>query len=86
MIDNIIMILKLTLTQPSLNYKEIVEECNPLGFLPDHIMKSICSFENTPKGYQELFQTILVEIPVGKYFCRYLDDQTENHMLHVSSI
>ena len=55
MIDNIIMILELTLTQPSLNYKE-------------------------------LFQTILVEIPVGKYFCRYLDDQTENHMLHVSSI
>ena len=35
MIDNIIMILKLTLTQPSLNYKEIVEECNPLGLLPD---------------------------------------------------
>ena len=49
-------------------------------------MKSICSFENTPKGYQELFQTVLVEIPVGKYFCRYLDDQTDNHMLHVSII
>ena len=83
MIDNIIMILKLTITQPSLSYKEVVAECNPLGLLPEHVMKSICTFENTPKGFQELFQTVLVEIPVGKYFCRYLDDQTGNHMLHV---
>ena len=83
MIDNIIMILKLTLSQPNLNYKDIVAECNPLGLLPDHVMKAICTFENTPKGFQELFQTVLVEIPVGKYFCRYLDEQTENHMLHV---
>ena len=71
MIDNIIMILKLTLTQPSLNYKEIVEECNPLGLLPDHIMKSICSFENTPKGYQELFQTVLVEMHRIKYHIEF---------------
>ena len=83
MIDNIIMILKLTITQPNLSYKEVVAECNPLGLLPEHVMKSICTFENTPKGFQELFQTVLVEIPVGKYFCRYLDDQTGNHMLHV---
>ena len=82
MIDNIILILKLAISNPSISLKELEEECNPLGMLPDHIMRAIASFENTPKGFQELFQIVLIEIPVGKYFCRYLDEQTENHMLH----
>ena len=82
MIDNIILILKLAISNPSITLKELEEECNPLGMLPDHIMRAIASFENTPKGFQELFQIVLIEIPVGKYFCRYLDEQTENHMLH----
>lgn len=82
MIDNIILILKLAISNPSISLKELEEECNPLGLLPDHVMRSIAAFENTPKGFQDLFQTVLIEIPVGKYFCRYLDEQTENHMLH----
>ena len=46
--------------------------------LPDHIIKSIAAFENSPQGFRDLFQIVLVELPVGKYFCRYLDEQTEN--------
>ena len=83
MIDNVILILKMALTHPSLSLKELEEICNPLGPLPDPIMRSIASFENSPKGFQDLFHVVLVELPVGQYFCRYLDDQTENHMLHV---
>ena len=60
-----------------------MEECNPLGMLPDHIMKSIAAFENSPQGFRDLFQIVLVEIPVGKYFCRFLNEQTENHLLNV---
>lgn len=84
MIDNVILILKMALTHPSLSLKELEEICNPLGPLPDPIMRSIASFENSPKGFQDLFHVVLVELPVGPYFCRYLDDQTENHMLHVA--
>ena len=83
MIDNVILILKMALTNPSLSLKELEEVCNPLGALPDPIMRAIASFENSPKGFQDLFHVVLVELPVGQYFCRYLDDQTENHMLHV---
>lgn len=60
-----------------------MEECNPLGMLPDHIMKSVAAFENSPQGFRDLFQIVLVEIPVGKYFCRFLNEQTENHLLNV---
>ena len=78
MIDNIILILKLSLSSPSISKDELVAECNPLGMLPDHIIKSIAAFENSPQGFRDLFQIVLVELPVGKYFCRYLDEQTEN--------
>ena len=81
MIDNVILILKMALTHPSLSLKELEEMCNPLGPLPDPIMRSIASFENSPKGFQDLFHVVLVELPVGQYFCRYLDDQTE-HFIH----
>lgn len=81
MIDNVILILKMSLSRPSLSVKELDAVCNPLGRIPDHVMKSIASFENSPKGYQDLFQVVLIELPVGPYFCRYLDEQTENHLL-----
>ena len=78
MIDNIILILKLSLSSPSISKDELVAECNPLGMLPDHIIKSIAAFENSPQGFRDLFQIVLVELPVGKYFWRYLHEQTEN--------
>lgn len=37
-------------------------------------MKNIASFEVSPKGYAELYETVLVDTPVGVYFQRYLDD------------
>ena len=70
MIDNVILILKMSLSRPSLSVKELDAVCNPLGRIPDHVMKSIASFENSPKGYQDLFQVVLIELPVGPYFCR----------------
>lgn len=85
MIDNIILILKLSLSNPSISKEELMEECNPLGLLPDYVMRSIASFENTPQGFKNLFHTVLVEIPVGKYFTRYLNSLTENRMLNVST-
>lgn len=30
------------------------------------------TFENTPKGYSELYQTVLIDTPIGKYFEEFL--------------
>jgi len=36
-------------------------------------MKSIPTFEASPRGYAELYETVLVDTPVGPYFQRYLE-------------
>ncbi len=36
-------------------------------------MRNIPSFEASPRGYAELYETVLVDTPVGVYFQRYLD-------------
>ena len=37
-------------------------------------MRNIPSFEATPRGYAELYETVLVDTPVGPYFQQYLDE------------
>lgn len=83
MIDNILLIIKTTLTGRTVTAAELEKECNPLGALPTHIINAISSFDNSPKGYRDLFQIILVELPVGKYFCEYLNEISEQRALHV---
>ena len=40
----------------------------------DSTMRNIPSFEATPRGYAELYETVLVDTPVGPYFQQYLDE------------
>lgn len=37
-------------------------------------MRSIPTFENSARGYQDLYQTVLVDTPVGPYFSMFLQD------------
>lgn len=37
-------------------------------------MRSIPTFESTPRGYQDLYQTVLVDTPVGPYFAQFLEE------------
>jgi V-type H+-transporting ATPase subunit d len=41
-------------------------------------MRNIPSFEATPRGYAELYETVLVDTPVGPYFQKYLDESSKN--------
>ncbi len=77
MIDNIMLLLKGTLS--GRNIEELIEQCHPLGLFDNSTMKLIPLFEASPKGYQDLYQTVLIDTPVGPYFSQYLvrkDDTT----------
>lgn len=75
MIDNILLLLKGTLSDPDVDPKTLIARCHPLGAFDDATLKSICSFENSARGYADLYGTVLIDTPVGKYFEMYLQDQ-----------
>ena len=60
MIDNIILIIKYSLNGQTISAAELEKECNPLGKIPTHIINAISAFDNSPKGYSDLFHIILV--------------------------
>ena len=74
MIDNVMLVLKATLNNPNVNVKELLEQVHPLGKLPEGALKSVVQFDNTPKGYAELYQTVLIDTPIGKYFSAFLSE------------
>jgi V-type H+-transporting ATPase subunit d len=39
-------------------------------------MRLCTTFDNSPKGYADLYQTVLVETPVGKYFSQILEEKS----------
>ncbi len=45
--------------------KDLIERSHPLGRFKESTMKSICAFENTPRGYADLYSTVLIDTPVG---------------------
>lgn len=77
MIENVMLILKAASTGRT-DVVEIMEQCHPLGRFDENTMRSIASFENTPEGHKELYHTVLVETPIGKYFERYLIETKED--------
>ncbi|KAH8073896.1 proton-exporting ATPase [Aureococcus anophagefferens] len=61
MIDNVMLLLKGTISGRDVG--ELIEQCHPLGMFRDSTMRSIPTFENSPKGYADLYQTVLVDTP-----------------------
>lgn len=72
MIENIMLLLKGALSGRDIN--ELLEQCHPLGMFKDSTMRSIPTFENTSKGYSDLYTTVLVDTPVGPYFSKFLQE------------
>ena len=77
MIENVMLILKAA-NNGRTDVADIIEQCHPLGRFDANTMRSIASFENTPEGHSELYRTVLVETPIGKYFERYLIETKED--------
>ena len=53
-----------------------MEQCHPLGMFKESTMRLCTTFDNSPKGYSDLYQTVLVETPVGKYFSEILAEKS----------
>lgn len=71
MIENVMLLLRGTLSGRNVN--ELMAQCHPLGMFKESTMRTIPTFEASPRGYAELYETVLVDTPVGTYFQRYLD-------------
>jgi len=72
MIENVMLLLKGTLNGRDIN--ELMAQCHPLGMFKESTMRSIPTFESNAKGYQDLYQTVLVDTPVGPYFSMFLQE------------
>jgi V-type H+-transporting ATPase subunit d len=76
MIENVMLLLKGALSGRDIN--ELIEQCHPLGMFKESTMRSIPTFENSAKGYGDLYQTVLVDTPVGPYFAMFLNDSADH--------
>lgn len=74
MIENVMLLLKGALSGRDIN--ELIEQCHPLGMFKESTMRSIPTFENSSRGYDDLYQTVLVDTPVGKYFAMFLQESS----------
>ncbi|ETI45855.1 hypothetical protein F441_09577 [Phytophthora nicotianae CJ01A1] len=72
MIDNVILLLKGTLNGRDVN--ELIGQLHPLGKFDESIMRSICTFEPNAKGYSDLYETVLIDTPIGTYFSQFLEE------------
>eukprot|EP01041_Mallomonas_annulata_P000070 gene70-82_t len=76
MIENVMLLLRGTLSGRNVN--ELIEQCHPLGMFKESTMRNIPSFESNPRGYADLYETVLVDTPVGPYFSKYLEQSGGN--------
>ncbi|CAH0479261.1 unnamed protein product [Peronospora belbahrii] len=72
MIDNMIFLLKGTLNGRDVN--ELIGQLHPLGKFDESIMRTICTFEADAKGYSDLYETVLIDTPIGTYFSQFLEE------------
>jgi len=75
MIENVMLLLKGTLSGRDIN--ELIAQCHPLGMFRESTMRSIPTFESNARGYMDLYQTVLVDTPVGPYFSMFLQESAE---------
>ena len=75
MIENVMLLLKGSLSGRDIN--ELIAQCHPLGMFRESTMRSIPTFESNAKGYSDLYQTVLVDPPVGPYFSQFLQESSD---------
>ena len=76
MIENVMLLLRGTLSGRNVN--ELIAQCHPLGMFKESTMRNIPSFEANSRGYAELYETVLVDTPIGPYFQKYLDESQKS--------
>jgi V-type H+-transporting ATPase subunit d len=74
MIENVMLLLRGTLSGRNVN--DLMAQCHPLGMFKESTMRNIPAFEANPRGYADLYETVLVDTPVGPYFSKYLQQSS----------
>jgi V-type H+-transporting ATPase subunit d len=77
MIENVMLLLKGTLAGRDIG--DLIAQCHPLGLFRESTMRSIPTFESNAKGYADLYQTVLVDTPVGPYFAKFLQEASSRN-------
>ncbi len=83
MIENVMLLLRGTLSGRNVN--ELINQCHPLGMFKESTMRNIPSFEANARGYADLYETVLVDTPVGPYFQKYLE-QSQSSISNASEV
>eukprot|EP00515_Schizochytrium_aggregatum_P001195 CAMPEP_0202044334 /NCGR_PEP_ID=MMETSP0962-20130828/31653_1 /ASSEMBLY_ACC=CAM_ASM_000488 /TAXON_ID=4773 /ORGANISM="Schizochytrium aggregatum, Strain ATCC28209" /LENGTH=375 /DNA_ID=CAMNT_0048608839 /DNA_START=161 /DNA_END=1288 /DNA_ORIENTATION=- len=86
MIDNVMLLLKATLNNPDVDVVALLKQTHPLGQFDESVYKSIVAFENSAKGYAELYQSVLIDTPIGKYFGRFLAEESHKASQDASAV
>jgi V-type H+-transporting ATPase subunit d len=84
MIENIMLLLRGTISGRSAN--DLLAQCHPFGIFSESTMRQIPGFEASPRGYADLYETVLVDTPVGIYFQRYIDTQSKTKVTVASDV
>ena len=84
MIENVILLLKGTMNGRDVN--ELMKQLHPLGMFDESILRSICAFEPNAKGYSELYETVLIDTPVGRYFSQFLEESSGSRLEEASEV
>ena len=56
---------------------DLLSQCHPLGQLDDASVRVLSAFSATAAGLEDLYSTVLIDTPVGKYFAAYLTAEAE---------
>jgi len=76
MIENVMLLLKGTLSGRSIT--DLLPLCHPLGMFKESTMRSIPTFGTDAKGCADLYQTVLVDTPIGPYFEAFLAESAQS--------
>merc|ERR1719201_548691 len=80
MIDNITLLLKGTKNERPI--EELMSQLHPLGTFNQSTMEAIGAFDpKDSQGYAWLYQTVLIDTPVGDYFSQLLQEQSTTEQL-----
>lgn len=84
MIDNITLLLKGTKNERPI--EELMAQLHPLGLFNPSTMQAIGAFDpKDSQGYAWLYQTVLIDTPVGEYFSQLLQEQSRPEQLRENS-
>jgi len=56
---------------------ELLAECDEMGRFPR--MRTVLTFENVDDGLKDLYRTVLIDTPIGKYFEAFFEKIGQSH-------